>query len=44
MAKIAKEEIVEEVTEKVEEVTEDDNELTGEMLEEFTNGRGEIND
>ena len=31
MAKIAKEEIVEEVTEKVEEVIEDDNELTGEI-------------
>ena len=37
MAEIKKEEIVEETIE-------DDNELTDEMLEEFTNGRGDIND
>lgn len=37
MAEIKKEEIIEELIE-------DDNELTDEMLEEFTNGRGDIND
>lgn len=37
MAEIKKEEIIEGLIE-------DDNELTDEMLEEFTNGRGDIND
>lgn len=45
MAKIAKEnETVEEIVEEVVEDLVDDEELTGEMLEEFTNGRGDIDE